>query len=103
MKRDPYDVHGERLSFRPLAAYLMFYLTLFCKIASHSRGRHREGGVCDYKEAPRCGDKKCRRVETAGKSERGKEGEKERDRGTVRARVQVSGDHPLQQRAVRVV
>lgn len=29
--------------------------------------------------------------------------EKERDRKTVRARVRVSGEHPLQQRAARVV
>lgn len=43
--------------------------------------------------------KQCARERERGTGRR----EKERDREIVRARVRVSGDHPLQQRVARVV
>lgn len=48
---------------------------LFYEIAFYLRRRHHEGGVCDYKEAPRCADKKYHRAETV------KERKRERRRG----------------------
>jgi len=83
--------HGYGIFFSPLlstnTSCFLARRVLFAKATSGRRGR-------DYKEAPRCGDKKRRRVE----------------RTTFLARVcashasvRVSGDHPLQQRSARAV